>query len=93
MKTKTTNKQVIRRNAAFWITLLTSVALFIGGFFVPPMGIIDGSLLQAAGILLGFGSVGMLPEIIQAGKTVKINLPGDNSIEVGKTETETVSNN
>ena len=46
---------------SFWLSRLTfvicffvSVGLFIGGFFVPPMGVIDGSVLTAVGELLLF---------------------------------------
>ena len=45
----------------FWLSRLTfaicffvSVGLIIGGFFVPPMGVIDGSVLTAVGELLLF---------------------------------------
>lgn len=32
-------------------------ALLVGGFFVPPLGRIDGSVLQGAGIMLGFAAL------------------------------------
>ncbi len=70
------------RRTEFLICLLTSVALTIAGFFVPPMGVIDGSVLTAVGILLGFGVIAMLPDMIQSGHTAKINLPGDTSVEI-----------
>ena len=38
----------------FVVCLFTSLALIIGGFFVPPMGVIDGSVLTAVGELLLF---------------------------------------
>ncbi|MDD7630671.1 MAG: hypothetical protein SOY43_09050 [Parabacteroides sp.] len=36
----------------FYITLITSILLIIGGFICPPMGIIDSSVLTAVGLLL-----------------------------------------
>lgn len=65
----------------FWILAGISIALFVGGFFVPPLGIIDGSVLKAGGILLGFYVVGLIPEMIREGKSVKLS-HGDASIEI-----------
>ena len=39
----------------FYLTLAISLLLIIGGFLLPPMGIIDGSVLTAVGELLMFG--------------------------------------
>ena len=44
----------------FAICLFTSIALIVGGFFVPPMGVIDGSVLTAVGILFAFGTLAMI---------------------------------
>ena len=44
----------------FFICLVISIVLFIGGFFCPPMGQIDGSVLTAGGILFGFAALGVL---------------------------------
>ena len=43
----------------FFVCLTCAIGLFIGGFFVPPTGVIDGSVLTAGGILLGFGALGI----------------------------------
>lgn len=42
-----------------WLKILTitSVALIISSFIVPPLGIIDGSVLAAVGELTGLGSL------------------------------------
>ena len=72
-----------KRNWAFWLTEVVSLVMFVAGFFVPPMGVIDGSVLTGIGLLMGFGTISMLPEIIAAGHSVKqINLPGHTSIEL-----------
>lgn len=42
---------------------------------MPPMGIIDGSVLTAVGLLFGFAALAQVPEMIKAvrdGKSVKI---------------------
>ena len=65
----------------FRINLVVSILLIVGGFFCPPMGSIDGSVLTAVGLLLLFSFVEKLPEAIAAGKSVKIS-KGDASLEV-----------
>ena len=51
----------IEGRQTFWLSRVTfivcffvSVGLIVGGFFVPPMGVIDGSVLTAVGELLLF---------------------------------------
>ena len=63
------------------INLVVSILLIVGGFFCPPMGSIDGSVLTAVGLLLMFAVVEKLPEAIAAGRSVKIQR-GDTSVEV-----------
>lgn len=70
----------------FTITFILSVALIIGGFFCPPIGVIDGSVLSAVGLLLMFATIDKVPDAIKAGKSIKLQR-GDTSIEVNS-ETE-----
>ena len=73
---------------AFYINLSVSIVLIVGGFLLPPMGIIDGSVLTAVGELLMFGVLAQVPAIISAaknGKSVKIS-KGDFSAEVSSSE-------
>ena len=56
----------MKKTVGAWVYPITSVALFIGGFFVPPMGVIDGSVLKAGGILLGFASIFQAPYLIES---------------------------
>lgn len=62
----------MRMAILFTFTTFAAIGLFIAGFFVPPMGVIDGSVLKAGGILLGFASVAQLPELARRGTDVKI---------------------
>ena len=39
---------------AFFISFGVSISLIVGGFFVPPLGVIDGSVLTAVGELIVF---------------------------------------
>ena len=71
----------------FYVNLAVCILLIIVGFIVPPIGVIDGSVLTAAGLLLMFAVIEKIPEAIKAGKSVKIS-KGDFSAEVG-TETNT----
>lgn len=68
----------------FYITLSVSLMLIVGGFLVPPVGIIDGSVLTAVGLLLMFATLAQVPAIIEAawnGKSIKLT-KGDFSAEV-----------
>ena len=68
----------------FYLTFAISLLLIIGGFLLPPMGIIDGSVLTAVGELLMFGVLAQVPALIDAaknGKSVKIS-KGDFTAEV-----------
>lgn len=60
----------------FYITLVTSLMLIVGGFLVPPVGVIDGSVLTAVGLLLMFAALAQVPSIINAarnGKSIKLS--------------------
>ena len=68
----------------FYLNLIVSIALIVGGFFVPPLGIIDGSVLTAVGLLLMFSVIAQIPKIMDAvrsGKSIKLQ-KGDFSAEV-----------
>lgn len=54
----------------FLACLALAAALFVGGFFCPPMGAIDGSVLKAGGILLGFAALGVAGQNLANGKEV-----------------------
>lgn len=68
----------------FYITLAVSIGLIVGGFFVPPLGVIDGSVITSVGLLLMFAVVAQIPDILNAvreGKSIKLQ-KGDFSAEV-----------
>lgn len=56
----------------FYVCLFISILLFVGGFFCPPMGVIDGSVLKAAGILLGFAALGVAGQNLANGKEISL---------------------
>ena len=72
----------------FYLTLAISLLLIVGGFLLPPMGIIDASVLTAVGELLMFGALAQVPALISAaknGKSIKVTR-GNSSIEVSSSE-------
>ena len=78
---------------SFWLSRFTfvicffvSVGLIIGGFFVPPMGVIDGSVLTAVGELLLFPTLLYGFRALELGYKIKFQ-KGETSIEVHKNKT------
>ena len=69
----------------FYVTFVLSVLLIVGGFFCPPMGVVDGSVITAVGLLLMFAAVGKMPEVIKAGRSFKVS-KGDFSAEVNASD-------
>lgn len=47
-------KYIENVDMAFWIAFIVSICLMVGGFFSPPLGVIDGSVLTSTGILSAF---------------------------------------
>lgn len=76
----------------FWVCLIAAIGLGIGGFFVPPMGVIDGSILKMVGMLFGFAALGELPEIISSAEYARFT-KGDTIIEVGDHHEDKVQEN
>lgn len=70
---------------AFWITLAVSLCLIIGGFFVPPKGIIDGSVMTSVGLLFLWPSLATLVKAIEDGRVAKLNF-GHNYLHIGQDE-------
>lgn len=63
------------------ILAVISITLIICSFFVPPMGIIDGSVLAAVGELFGFAALFELSSAIKRGMDAKVT-HRDTTIEV-----------
>lgn len=68
---------------AFWITLGISLGLIIGGFFMPPRGIIDGSILTAIGIIFLWPVLAFGARAVESGRVAKLNF-GHNSVSIGQ---------
>lgn len=82
------NKQQHADKYIFFVCLGCALALFIGGFLCPPMGVIDGSVLTAAGILLGFATLAVAGQNLANGKGVIFN-HGETEIQIKDDNDET----
>ena len=71
----------------FYICLAMAILLFVGGFFCPPMGVIDGSVLKATGILFGFAALAVVGQNLANGKDVKFT-HGDTEVTIGEDDDE-----
>lgn len=69
----------------FYVCLAFALGLFIGGFFCPPMGVIDGSVLKAGGILLGFATLAVAGQNLANGKDVTFS-HGETKVEINDEE-------
>lgn len=72
-----------KKTIPFWVCLIVSIGLIIGGFFVPPMGVIDGSVITCVGLLLIYAALAQLPIILEVAGYAKISR-GDTTIEISK---------
>lgn len=84
VKTFTKN---ISKTTAWLLAVLTAVTvgLLVASFIVPPTGVIDPSVLKAAGEIFAFGTLWVVREAIKEGLSVKA-VHGNTTIEVGRDE-------
>lgn len=73
----------LKKTIPFWICLVASIGLLITGFLMPPIGIIDNSVITSVGLLLIFAVLGQLPIIIEVAGYAKIS-SGNTTIEISK---------
>lgn len=59
-------------NAWFWILAGFAVVLITAGFIVPPIGIIDGTVLTAVGEVFAFAALGTVITAIEKGLPAKV---------------------
>lgn len=76
-------KKSFKKTTPFWICLICSIGMLVGGFFCPPIGSIDSSVIQAVGLLFAFGVIAQLPILIEVAGEVRIQR-GDTTIEISK---------
>lgn len=81
--TKAERDKMICTRAKILAAVLTAIAtaLIIASFFVPPMGVIDGSVLAAVGELFAFAALFAGWEAADRGVDAKVT-HGDTTIEL-----------
>ncbi len=76
-------KQCCWCKLVFAIDFVISMSLIVGGFCVPPTGVIDGSVLTAVGELILFPTLLYGYRAVELGLQVRFQR-GDTSIEINK---------
>ena len=89
MKTEKADEQrtYLLSRITFAVCFFVSVGMVVGGFLVPPMGVIDGSVLTAIGELLLFPTLLYAFRAIELGLCVKFE-NGDTKIEITPNDNE-----
>lgn len=77
----------LMKNVSFHVLTAIAVILIVASWFVPPMGIIDGSVLAAVGEIFGFASLGTVIKAIDKGIDATIT-KGDTSMTIGDRKLE-----
>lgn len=73
--------QNIKYKWAFWISFAVAVGLLIASFLIPPLGVIQPSVLQGVAEIFAFALLGIVADAIQKGSDIRLS-KGDMSIEV-----------
>lgn len=63
--------------------MILAAGLFIGSFFCPPVGSIDGSILKAGAELLGFAALGIVGKNLAEGKRITFE-HGETEVTIGE---------
>ena len=78
---KQTKRECKLCKIVFLVCLIVSIGLIIGGFAMPPHGVIDGSVLKAVGELMVFASLAFGWRAVELGYDLKIN-HGNTTVEL-----------
>lgn len=71
----------------FLICLIVALGLIITSFFIPPLAVIDGSVLAGVGEIFAFAALGEVAAAIERGHSASIS-HGNTTIEIKKQEDE-----
>ena len=78
-------KKAILGDVVFWVCLIVALVLMLLGFYLPPMGEISPSVLEAVGWLFGFSALAKFCDTantaIKSGYDAKVE-HGDTKIEI-----------
>lgn len=65
-------KNYLQSNAFFWFFSIIGVILIVTAFLLPPLSVIDNSVLIAVGELNGFAALGAVIKAIDRGSSASI---------------------
>lgn len=65
-------KNYLANNLYFWFFSVFSVLLITISFFIPPLAVIDGSVIASVGELFAFAALGAVVHAIDTGKTATL---------------------
>lgn len=65
----------------FSVLALIAAAMLICGFVMPPMGVVDGSVLKSAAVLFGFAALAVLMHAVDKGVGAKLE-HGDTKLTI-----------
>ncbi|MCR4716197.1 MAG: hypothetical protein K5656_03360 [Lachnospiraceae bacterium] len=82
-----TFKECILENIWFKILSFSSIVLVFTSLLLPPMGVIDPSVVSATGELLGWGALFTVIKAIDKGKGISVK-HGNTEVEVRKQQEE-----
>ena len=69
----------------FLVCLVVALGLIITSFFIPPLAVVDGSVLAAVGEIFAFAALGEVAAAIERGHSASIS-HGNTTIEIKKDE-------
>jgi len=81
-ETKETIRKATICNWAFWVFGLVALALGIIGFFTPPKGAIDGSVLMFGGLMFAFATLFMVDRAVERGLDARVK-HGKTEVAIG----------
>lgn len=70
-------------NIPFWVLNFFAIALIAGSFIVPPLGIIDSTVIAAVGEIFAFAALATVVKAIDRGTTAKVS-HNDTTVEIGE---------
>ena len=83
---KNSTKNILLTFCPVWLCSIIALGLIVAGFFVPPVGVIDGSVIQAVGEIIGIIAILEVPHCLEKMSHIQfkhnnteINLSQDNN--------------
>jgi hypothetical protein len=62
---KNSTKNILLTFCPVWLCSIIALGLIVAGFFVPPVGVIDGSVIQAVGEIIGIIAILEVPHCLE----------------------------